>query len=108
MSEDRGQHINTGGGSIGNVVGSDASVGGDVTSTQTSQPAPEQPSPTPPRRAALGAVTYASLALASVILLVFLALGITGVLDWKYALPAALAGGIVIGAGALISGDLRG
>lgn len=35
VTEDRSQHINTGGGSMGNVVGSNASVGGSVTSTQT-------------------------------------------------------------------------
>jgi len=102
LGDDRSQHIDTGGGDIGNVVGPGASVGGHVISEK-------HPEPQAPRsKTGSAVVTYSSLTLAMVVLVGFVVLGVAGTLEWKYALPAALGGGVIIGAGGMLAGHLRG
>jgi hypothetical protein len=75
------------------TVGPDASIGGA---------APVK------RKRGSAIVTYVSLAIAAVVLVAFVVLGITGTLEWKYALPAALGGSLVIAGGGLLASHLRG
>jgi hypothetical protein len=102
MGDDRSQRIDTKGGDIGNILGADSHIGRDVVGRDRAASGV----PKPNTRSA--GATYASLAIAILVAIIFTILGIVHVLEWKYAVPAALGGGVVIAAGSMLASHFRG